>query len=60
MVGEEILVIRWAYEDPNPTVVEKNKREAENIFLSAVMKKERKVEEHSLDVSYAVQLDEVE
>jgi hypothetical protein len=35
MVGEEIIGVKWAYDDPNPMMKKKIEREQENRFLSA-------------------------
>lgn len=39
LVGEEIIRIKWAYDDPNPMSKKRIELENENRFLSAVIKK---------------------
>jgi hypothetical protein len=40
LVGEEILTVRWAYNDPNPMNKRRIEKEHENRFLSAYQKKQ--------------------
>lgn len=40
LIGEEILTVRWAYNDPNPMNKKRIEKEHENRFLSAFQRKE--------------------
>jgi hypothetical protein len=44
LVGEEILTIKWAYDDPNPMNKNRIQKEDENKFLSAYNKKKANME----------------
>ncbi len=45
LVGEEILGVKWAFDDPNPMMKKKIEKEHENRFLSSHLKKEEKKNE---------------
>jgi len=40
LVGEEILGVKWAFDDPNPMMKKKIEKEHENRFLSAHLKRD--------------------
>jgi hypothetical protein len=44
LIGEEILTIKWAYEDPNPMNKNRMQKEDENRFLSAFNRKKANME----------------
>ena len=44
LIGEEILTIKWAYEDPNPMNKNRVQKEDENRFVSAFQKKKNNLE----------------
>jgi len=45
LVGEEILGVKWAFDDPNPMMKKKIEKEHENRFLSAHLKKQENKKE---------------
>ncbi len=44
LVGEEILTVKWAYDDPNPMNKKHKEREDENRFLCAYNRKQENLE----------------
>ena len=44
LVGEEIISVKWAYDDPNPMTGKILEKEEENKFITAVKKKQEEEE----------------
>jgi hypothetical protein len=44
LIGEEVLGVKWAYDDPNPMSKKRMEKESENRFLSAYVKKRNNLE----------------
>ena len=44
LIGEEVLGVKWAYDDPNPMSKKRMEKENENRFLSAYVNKKDNLE----------------
>ena len=56
LVGEEILTVKWSYNDPNPMSEKILLKEEENKFIAAVKKKEEEEKGNGEIIKNCVQL----
>jgi len=47
LIGEEVLGVKWAYDDPNPMSKKRMEKENENRFLSAYVKKRENLDKNN-------------